>query len=354
VTDALLTDAVERLLRDKASPQALERAETAGWALDLWTAVAEMGLPWISIPEALGGSGGEISDALEIVKLAGHYAAPIPLAETGMLAGWLSSTAGLPVCSGPATVVPGCSNDTLSMSRGRLNGTAHRVAWARVAERIVAIVERARENLVVSVPATDVTIHPVQNLAGEPRDTIELDDVRVTEIEPAPSGINARALVYRGALTRVALIAGALEALMQLTIDYSRERHQFGVPIGTFQAVQAHLVQCAEGAALVSMAADVAVNEASRGDAHFEIGAAKLLANQACSSATRAAHQVHGAIGVTREYPLHTLSRRLWSWRAEYGTEQFWARTLGLAAQQSGADLLYPAIAGGSTVLHVP
>ena len=354
MTEALLTDAVDRLLRGKSTPQTLKRAETAGWALELWSAAAEMGLPWISVPEALGGSGGEIGDALEILKLAGQYAAPIPLAETGMLAGWLSSAAGLPVCSGPATVVPGCPNDTLSMSHGRLNGSAHRVAWARVAERIVAIIERAHETLIVSVPTTDVTIDPVQNLAGEPRDTIELDDVRITEIESAPPGIDARALLYRGALTRVALIAGALGAMAELTVEYGRERHQFGVPIGTFQAVQAHLVQCAEGAALVAMAADVAAQEASRRDAHFEIGAAKLLANQACSSAARAAHQVHGAIGVTRDYPLQALSRRLWSWRGEYGTEQFWARTLGLAAQRSGADLLYPAITGGSTVLHVP
>src|SRR5258708_24588982 len=100
------------------------------------------------------------------------------------------------------------------------------------------------------------------------------------------------------------------------------------------------------------MGASGAARAGERGDARFEIAAAKLLANRAALTATRAAHQAHGAMGMTREYPLHHLSRRLWSWRSEYGDDRFWSARLGTAAARAGADLLYPTITGGSAVLE--
>jgi acyl-CoA dehydrogenase len=138
-----------------------------------------------------------------------------------------------------------------------------------------------------------------------------------------------------------------------MTVGYTNERVQFGRPVARFQAVQRHLVDGAQDAVLVGMAADTAARAASRGEARFEIASAKLLANQAAFTATRAAHQAHGAMGMTREYPLHQLSRRLWAWRSEYGDERFWSARLGAAVRTAGADQLYPAISGGSAVLRL-
>jgi acyl-CoA dehydrogenase len=106
-------------------------------------------------------------------------------------------------------------------------------------------------------------------------------------------------------------------------------------------------VLCAEEAVLVDLAVQVAAREAERVDARFEIASAKLLADHAARIATRAAHQAHGAIGMTQEYPLHQLSRRLWSWRAEYG-DRVWPERLGRAVGAHGADDLYRVIAEGS------
>ena len=145
------------------------------------------------------------------------------------------------------------------------------------------------------------------------------------------------------------LMSGALERMSELTLEYTAERRQFGRPVGRFQAVQQYLVSGAQDAALVGMAGRVAAREAERGPARFEIAAAKLLAGRAAQSATRAAHQAHGAMGMTREYPLHHLSRRLWAWRSEYGDERFWSERLGREIAAAGADALYPTIAGGST-----
>jgi acyl-CoA dehydrogenase len=146
------------------------------------------------------------------------------------------------------------------------------------------------------------------------------------------------------------MMSGALTAMARLTIAYAGDRRQFGRPIAAFQAVQQHLVSIAQDASLAAMAADGAARATQAGRGGFEIAAAKLVASKAALSATRAAHQVHGAMGMTREYRLHHFSRRLWAWRAEYGDEQFWSRRLGQAVVQGGADKLYPLITGGSAV----
>ena len=168
----------------------------------------------------------------------------------------------------------------------------------------------------------------------------------------AADGVDAEPLVQRSALPRAALMAGAIEKMCQLTVSYTNERVQFGRPVARFQAVQQHLVWAAQDAALVRMAAEVAAREATRGDAPFEIAAAKLIANQAAARATKACHQAHGAMGMTQEYPLHHFSRRLWSWRKEYGADAHWAGVLGTMATGVGADGLYPLITSGTPALQ--
>ena len=147
-------------------------------------------------------------------------------------------------------------------------------------------------------------------------------------------------------------MAGAIEKMSRLTVSYTNERQQFGRPVARFQAVQAHLVWAAQDAALARMAAEIAAREADRGDGRFEIASAKLVANQAATRATKACHQAHGAMGMTQEYPLHHLSRRLWTWRTEYGGDREWTRWVGERATSVGADGLYALVTDGSAALR--
>jgi len=345
MTDPLLIEAAERVFSDTCTHEAIEAAEREGWAAGVWARVAEVGLPWIAL------EGGSLVDALQVLRVAGRYAAPVPLAETGVLAGWLLAASGLPVGEGPLTVVPGRPEDTLKIVGDRLSGVAHRVPWARKVERVVALIEVEGAWVVAAVPRSGMVAEARVNLAGEPRDTVTFNGQ--AHVAAAAPGVDGAALRYRGALTRVMLMAGALERMSELTVGYTNERVQFGRPVGRFQAVQQHLVQGAQDAALVGMAAHAAARAASRGQARFEIAAAKLLANRAAHTATRAAHQAHGAMGMTREYALHHVSRRLWAWRSEYGDEVFWSSRLGGAVAGAGAEQLYPAITAGSAVLEV-
>ena len=261
--------------------------------------------------------------------------------------------AGLPLPEGPVTVVPGRPEDRLELRGDRLSGIAHNVAWAAASSLILAIVG---DRVVCFEPAA-ATIRPRRNLAGEPREIVELDSVAVTAAAAAP-GVNTEVLRRRGAFARACLMTGALERVADLTVGYANERVQFGRPIATFQAVAQHLVRLASETHLAVMAFQVAVAAVShRGfeGAGLEIGCAKAVAGEAADVGTARAHQAHGAIGMTQEYDLHQLTRRLWSWREEYGSTTAWRREVGglVAAEVDGTDgeRLWQLVNQGSEVL---
>jgi acyl-CoA dehydrogenase len=349
----MLVDSATSLLAKLCSPQVVGAAEDTGWPTSLWNALADAGFPWVSVPEERGGSGGQVADACALLGAAGAFAAPVPLAETGLLAGWALACAGLEIPAGPATVAVGHHDDVLEMTGSpgswRLRGLLHRVPWASDSERIVAIVARGAEYLVVSVPSASTTIEPGRNLAGEPRDSVLLEDVALPDdaVATAPDGVTPDAMLLRGALARAALIAGALRRVSDLTVRYTGERQQFGRPIARFQAVQHHLVRIAEQTQASTMAVAVAAENESDMLPFFDVAAAKIVAGEAASIASAAAHQSHGAIGMTKEYELGQLSRRLWSWRDEFGSEQYWSRELGRSLVAEQADALWPRIATG-------
>lgn len=200
---------------------------------------------------------------------------------------------------------------------------------------------------VIEVQPRDAGIREVRNLAGEPRDTLVFQAAPIVRSAPAPDHTGPGALRLSGALSRAALMAGALLGMAELTIDYTNDRQEFGGPVARFPAVQALLVRCAEEAALVDLAVQVASAALTDSAGDFEMVAAKIVAGEAATSATRAAHQAHGAVGMTQEYRLHQLSRRLWSWRSEYGNRS-WSHRLGRAVVAHGVDALYDVIADGS------
>lgn len=350
---SMLVDVVTKTLSDRCPPEVVREAEATGWAPRVWDALAEAGLPWVSIPEDAGGSGGTLGDAYTILRAAGGFAAPVPLAETGVLGGWLLSRAGMPLPEGPVTVAVGRPEDSVALTQGgagwTLTGVVHRVPWARAAERIVLLVPVEGVVMVVAVPPGRVAIDHVANLAGEPRETVRFDDVGLDaeDVAEAPDDVNGDALHLRGALARASLMSGALLRVSADTVAYAGERQQFGRPIGRFQAVQTSLVRIAEQAECASLATEVAIEACESSSGLFEVATAKIVTGEAAGLAAALSHQVHGAIGMTKEHHLHTLTRRLWSWRDEFGSEHAWSRRLGRHIAAEGADQLWPLVATG-------
>jgi alkylation response protein AidB-like acyl-CoA dehydrogenase len=161
-------------------------------------------------------------------------------------------------------------------------------------------------------------------------------------VAPAPAGFAPWRAA--GAVIRAVQIAGALSRALALSVAYAQTRVQFGRPIGKFQAIQHTLAILAGQSAAAIAAADMAADALAGGLPPLLVGAAKARAGEAASIAAGLAHQAHGAIGFTQEYELHHLTRRLWSWRDEFGHEAEWNEVVGRAALAAGADGLWPAL----------
>ncbi len=362
VTDEtrMLLESMTRLFEDKATRQVIDRAEAGDFAADLWHAVSQTGVPLAALPEAAGGADAAWSDLFAVLRLAGRHAAPIPLAET-MLAGWIAAAAGLPLgedplASGPMTVGPVRGADRLSITRDdngwRLTGRVSRVPYARHAARTVLIADGLQQEMAVMLDGTGgAAILAGQNIAGEPRDTLTFSRLRLADdaVRPLPpptgaNGVSRGALYRRGALARATMMSGALERAMDLSVDYAQQRVQFGRPIGKFQAVQQNLAVLAGQTAAAVAAANLgieALGQVAPDRELFLIAVAKTRVGEAATLAAEIAHQVHGAIGFTKEYALQHATRRLWSWREEFGPDPEWAARVGSYACTGGADGLW-------------
>ena len=127
--------------------------------------------------------------------------------------------------------------------------------------------------------------------------------------------------------------------------------YQFGKPVATFQAVAQHLVRLMSETQLALMAFHVAVAAGSRHGleaAEWEVAAFKAVAGESADEVTARAHQVHAAIGMTQEYSLHQITRRLWAWRQEFGSTTASRRQVGALLGAGGAANAWPTIVAGT------
>ena len=241
------------------------------------------------------------------------------------------------------TLAPVHADERLTLARSggavTISGRATRVPWGRNAEHVVTIGELDGRLTVALIARGAAAIEEDRNLALEPRDTLVFRAARA--VAAAPADVAADAIYLYGAMARAAQMAGALESCLTQAVRYATERKQFGKPIGNFQAIQQNLAVLAGHVAASGIAAESAFRAAERSDARFEIAVAKVRVGEAAGVGAGIAHQTHGAIGFTYEHSLHFATRRLWSWRAEFGSENAWARQLGRAVAARGADALW-------------
>jgi alkylation response protein AidB-like acyl-CoA dehydrogenase len=170
----------------------------------------------------------------------------------------------------------------------------------------------------------------------------------VIDARAAPGAAADAAAARRlGALLRAQQMAGALERILEISLDYARNRVQFGRPIARFQAVQQELARLAGECAAAAAAAGAGASALARHGLAHEIAAraaaaAKIRVGQAAGAGAAIAHQVHGAMGFSQEYVLQRYTRQLWSWRDDFGAETEWAQWLGQRVCAAGAEGLWP------------
>jgi alkylation response protein AidB-like acyl-CoA dehydrogenase len=319
-------DAVRQVLAKECTPDDLRVAfETPAARTPRWSVLADLGVVGLSAPVARGGLGLGLVDLVPLLEEAGRVALPEPLLETtaltvpllaevegpdrGTVAVWLESIAagglagvvGPPLSgSGPVAGADGGDLFVLPLAGGPDGPEVHVLESAGIT--------------VTPVPSLD----PTRRLG-----TIEWDPSPDTLVA---SGTAAASLIGRttdrAAVATAAELLGLTQRMITLAADYARERHQFGKPIGSFQAVK-HLLAGAQvklefarpvvyGAAWSLDEGDPAASRAA--------STAKAYASDAATEAARVSLQVHGAIGYTWECDLHLFLKRAWALAEAWGS----------------------------------
>jgi len=343
-----LADSVRQACMRSSGIEEVEKIPAGHWNQELWEQLDRIGVTAISVPEESGGSGGDLMTATAVLEVLGQYSAAVPLVETALLAGWLTTAAGGRARIGPASACDGTGHVDVARSADgfTVRGKVARVPWARIAESLVMVVD----DQVVVLEPSDYRLTRHTNLAGEPRDDVLVEAVvpvgRVTAM--APEAGTRELFQRRAALGRAALMVGAARTALDLAISYAGAREQFGRPIGRFQAVQHHLASMTAEVLLARVGVQAAAEELdASGSAEFEVASAKAVAGQMAGIVAASAHQVHGAIGLTEEHALRHSSTRLWAWRDENGNEREWAAVAGSHALAGEGERLWPTLVGG-------
>jgi alkylation response protein AidB-like acyl-CoA dehydrogenase len=302
---AAFRDAVRDLLAKECSPAVVRAAwEAPPGQLDrgVWSSLEAMGVIDLLVPEAEGGMGLDETYLVPVLEECGRVALPHPIVETAMVAAPLMGAAPGMVTTGLGGPVIPCAADAdvLLLLEG-----SHLVAVPPMGIALVpaSTVDRARRGASAQG-------------AGGPTSQVHDAGATITE-DPA-----AVALAFdRGALGTAAFLVGLGQAMLDMTVGYVKERHQFGKPIGSFQAVKHHLAD----AALALELARPAVWRAAWTTAHDEptrqrdVSMAKAMASDAAELAGRKALQCHGAIGYTVEADLHLFLKRTWALARSWG-----------------------------------
>lgn len=297
-----LRDTVRKLLAEHCPPTTVRAAWQGGGdaaVAELWGRLAELGVLGAAVGEDVGGLGLTEVDLVPLLQEIGYAAVPLPVAETAAVAAPLIAAAG----------------DPTGVLAEILAGRA-RVALA-TGDRLVAYAGRADLVLVLD----DGTARLVSTEGVHSVSTVDGSRVagRLATVSDAPVVTTDAELVAlageRAMLATAAQLVGLGRRMLDMTVEYVRNRRQFGVPVGSFQAVKHHLTNALmrlEFAEPMVLAAGAAM--ARRADTlERDVSAAVVLAVEAGRFVARTALQCHGAIGYTVEYDLHLYAKRAWA-----------------------------------------
>jgi alkylation response protein AidB-like acyl-CoA dehydrogenase len=289
-------DAVRDLLEKECPPSTVRAAWTNadGRSGGAWAALGAMGVLGALVPEADGGLGLTVLDVVLIAEETGRAALPEPFVEHVLVGAPLAPA--LDVASGARTVTAG----------------EPFVPYADSA----ALVVTGRQDAVI-VETAGATLAPERSVDGSRR---LFTLTGATPVRPLDAAEH-HAAFDRGALGTAAQLLGLADSLLATTVEYVCQRHQFGVPIGSFQALKHKLADVRVALEFARPLVYRAGYSLAHGDpdASVHVSMAKARAGDAAALAARHALQCHGAIGYSYEHDLHLWIKRVWALGASWG-----------------------------------
>ena len=285
-----LRDATRDLLSKECTPAHVRDAwaNETGRVPGLWDQLDAMGVVGLLAPESAGGLGLTFVDLVLVLEETGRHAVPEPIVETAAYGAPLEGRADITIAASERYVPWADTADVIFTAAGRF--------------------ERA-----------DVTLVSRPSVDGARR----LFEVQGTPAEVDLGGVLAA--YDRGVCGIAAQQCGLSDRMLELTADYVKERRQFGVPVGSFQAVKHHLANARIALEFARplvyrAAASIAADDP---DTSVHVSMAKAKADAAALQTAKAALQCHGAIGYTTEYDLHLYLKRSWALARSWGDTAF-------------------------------
>lgn len=328
-----IRDSARALFKRECPPARVRDAWASvdGRVPGLWTHLAELGVPGLLGPEDEGGLGMTELELVLVVEEQGRFAAPGPIGDTAAVAVPLLRDASCPararwlraLVTGEATaavalgdapyVMSADSADVLVLQRG---DEVHAVERANATLEAHASIDGARRPFRVGWTGSLATL-VAKGTEGE-RALTDAQD--------------------RGAVAAAAELVGLARQMIDVTVAYVKTRHQFGKPVGSFQAVKHHL---ADAHIAVEMSAPAVYRAAwslarKDPDASVHASTAKALASDAATLAARKALQCHGAIGYAFENDLHLWMKRAWALAASWGDAAWHRERVARVLMQGG------------------
>ena len=337
----LLRDTVRGVCAKHAGLDVVRQMEDdpVGYPEKFWLQLAELGLLGLTLPEAWGGSGMSMLDAVIVYQELGRALAPSPHFVSSVVSGGVLARAGtdeqrkawLPaIASGDAIVTPawlepgggfgpeGVQLRALPDGDGwRLTGSKRHVPFARGADRLLVLARTDERILLLLVDpgGEGVAFDQQRTIASDTQYRVELDDVRVGRdalVGTSGDGWPAwDAVMHDGIILLAAQAVGGARQALDLTVQYAKDRRQFDKPLGAFQAIAHYLadaVTAVDGAETLVWEAAWA-RDAGRPHARLA-PMAKLFACQTFRDVTAMGQQVFGGVGFTVEYDIQLYFRR--------------------------------------------
>jgi alkylation response protein AidB-like acyl-CoA dehydrogenase len=336
----LFAGAVRDLLAKECPPEAVRASweNETGWSADRWAALADMGVVGLTVPEAYGGLGlGEL-DLVRLLEESGRVALPEPLVDTTAIAAPLLAESAPDAVAAEWLPRVAAGEAVVAVQRG----DKPHLLGAESADVALLV---ADDELHL-VPGDHLEVEPQRSVDGSRRLSIvdwhRHADTRLAAGEDCWAAVN-RAF-DRGALATAAQEIGLADRMIEMTVDYVKEREQFGVPIGSFQAIKHHL---ADALLALEFARPVVYRAAysMAGDApdrSRDVSMAKVYADEAALRAASTALQCHGAIGYTVEFDLHLFMKRAWALAASWGDRAWHRERVAVSVVGPAAGSVHP------------
>jgi acyl-CoA dehydrogenase len=318
----MFAEAIEAILQDQCTPNVVRRIENGHSPAALWRTIENAGFFDLLTAEERGGAQLSLPELFPILSCLGRFAVPMPLGQSIVARALLGSEVSAP--GGMLTLATASYRDA--------DGTLHCPLTPHGMQAGAVIACDGDTVLLLSAVSAKREASGVsRNFAATLSWTDDTGAVRLP--------VEATTLHAFAAALHAALLGGAMVRVFEITLQYCNDREQFGQSLGKFQAIQHQLAVMAEH----TMASIVAAESAFRTDmttpSLLPAAMAKSRTSEAAVVVSSISHALHGAIGVTEEYDLQLLTRRLHEWRMAHGSEAYWNPIVGRAVLSSDSSI---------------